>query len=203
MSRDWFMRMDWQAGAAVAQAILSAAAIAFSVWLVNRQHRLDVAEAARTSRAAQAGRLAAVSAEIATCSKQATVYAVQFFQEGLKVPGYRLPRLAHDHALPALLCDGILQNDEVESLLLFYFDVLAFNRSLDMLDRLIMEGAEFYAQQKIMFDRQADWAVQKALQLVPASAPERHAVPPRYETVVSRFEAATAAIARAKRSLAG
>lgn len=69
----------------------------------------------------------ALRAEMTYCRSSAQVY----FRAGIPSPLYRLPTKAYEAALPALLADGEVMEQEVTALLLFYSQIETINRGLD------------------------------------------------------------------------
>jgi hypothetical protein len=70
---------------------------------------------------------AALDVEIEMAGRAATTYR----NDSVKAPLYRLPTIAFEHSLPALLAEGALKPAELESLMSFGLLVQDINRGLD------------------------------------------------------------------------
>lgn len=194
--------VDWNATAAFLQAIVAGLAIVFAVrsaaGAARLQHQLDVQKAEDALRQTRMGRIAALEAEIRTCAVQCRVYIEQFFaQRRIVSPGYRLPRLAYDQTLPLLQADGLLSIETAMGLNQFFVDALSFNRSLDSLSALELDGGVI-DHRSALYENEANRAVMKALHIVPLDAPERGLCPQNLQHLESRFGPALQALADAR-----
>jgi len=84
------------------------------------------------------GHLEALAVEIQICSEIATGYLVG----KVRAPAYRMPVLAYQRSLPAILAEGVLNMTETNALVRFYANALAFNFSIDQAQAVLMKKQE-------------------------------------------------------------
>ena len=74
------------------------------------------------------GNFEALAAEILICNSLAEGYLAG----AVLAPAYRMPIVAFETVLPALLAEGVLARGEIEAILSFYVNTKSFNLSLDL-----------------------------------------------------------------------
>jgi hypothetical protein len=82
------------------------------------------------SRRRRRAHFAALRAELDYCHELAQTYQ----RDNVASPLYRLPTVAYANALPALLADAALGEEELKRLLTFFNEVETLNRGLDQAD---------------------------------------------------------------------
>jgi hypothetical protein len=182
------------------QALGSIGAILAAILLMHWQHNLGVNREKERALIARRGHLAAIEAELRHCDDQCSVYLAMWIeQQNLMTvaPAYRLPTIGYEHSLPSLINEESLKQEEFGALVQFYVDALSFNRCLDNLEQMEIEGqGVMHGGQMSLFGQESKRAATKALHLVSQACPVRGAFPPDMSNLTSRFEPALAVVAR-------
>lgn len=124
--------------AAWVQAVGSVLAILAAIWIAWRYNAVAARKEGRDREERRKGHWAALGAEIELCREHAQV----FLKDSVMAPSYRLPTIALEISIPALLSDGQLSSDEYRSLVRFYLQVSTLNRGLEQANAVRDDGAK-------------------------------------------------------------
>ena len=81
------------------------------------------------------GHFEALAAELQICADMARSY----LRVKIRAPSYRMPLIAYQRSLPALLADGVLTFDETQALIRFYVTAQSFNFAVEQAHQLLMK----------------------------------------------------------------
>ena len=183
------------------QAWGSILAVLAALVVVQYQHHLSVKRERKKEHAVLRGHWNAIEAELGHCNDQCEVYLRAWLlhrksgQPGV-APAYRLPTVAYTYSLPHLITSAELQARHVSALLQFYVDAVSFNRCLDNLERMEIEGqGELSGAREETFRREKRRAAMKALHVVSQNWKERGQFPDDMKSLASRLEPALEVIA--------
>lgn len=114
------------------------------------------------------GHLEALAAEIQICAEMAGGY----LRGNVRAPSYRMPLIAYERSLPALLADGVLSFSETTALIRFYVNAQAFNYSVEHAQQVLMMKDENRPPKRL--DLEAKRAATKAKKLVKGGERPNH-----------------------------
>ena len=124
------------------------------------------------------GNFEALGVELQMCGDLASGY----LRDKVMAPAYRMPLMAYEHSLPALLVDGVLSVAETNALLRFYVNAMAFNFSVDQVQAVLMMKED--SRPPMRLEHETNRVRLKAGKLCRGSQPANH------------FDAAVAVIRR-------
>jgi hypothetical protein len=112
-----------------------------------------------TRRRQRHGHLEALGVELQMCGDIARGY----LSGKVMAPAYRMPMIAYERSLPALLAEGVLTVQEMHALMRYYVNAIAFNFALDLTQQVLMVPKEDRAERRL--EREAGRARLKAEKL--------------------------------------
>lgn len=160
-----------QTVAAWVQAVGSILAILAAAGFVLWQHKLDAArERARRIERIR-GLLDVLQSEIRYCSD----LAAEFLGRNHPAILHRLPKVAFETALPALMLEGVLKGDSLAAVYGFYSEVTTFNQNQDAISRLWGDNPEEWTEPNWPPKLQEGFEVARivALRLMSGEHPQR------------------------------
>jgi hypothetical protein len=158
--------------AAWVQAVGSILAICAAAGFVWWQHRLEGARDGARRADKIRGLLDVLQSEIRYCSDVASEFLGRHHPAIL----HRLPKVAFDTVLPALMAEGILKGDSLAAVYGFYSEVTTFNDTQDAIARLWGENPEEWAEPNWPPKLQENFEVARivALRLMSGTHPHRY-----------------------------
>ena len=118
------------------------------------------------------GHLEALGVELQMCGEIARGY----LSGKVMAPAYRMPTIAYERSLPALLAEAVLTVQEMHALMRYYVNAAAFNFALDQTQQVLMIPKEERAERRL--DREASRARLKAEKL------SNHGASNHYKTAI-------------------